>query len=256
MVASIATPASASASAFSTFMTLTVLVGVACATVLTYNALCVVSRVASPVWSTRYRSLSFRERRHWDSLFPAIAHAVFVVTLGMYVLFRLHASDGYYVKDDDALFVSTPATYITLTVACAYFVADAAIVRQGGDIVMAIHHGACVAGLSMALSMGLGHVNVMILLLTEVTTPFVHARWLLDKTGKKNTRLYMLNGVVLAVLWCIARVLLFPLYFIFTVNRSVLTFVPLVLFALNLYWFTLILRGLYKHASRYLRVKK
>ena len=46
---------------------------------------------------------------------------------------------------------------------------------------MLAHHIAAFASVYTSLSLGQAHMYTLIMLATEVTTPFVNARWILDK---------------------------------------------------------------------------
>lgn len=42
-------------------------------------------------------------------------------------------------------------------------------------------------------------------LLWELSTPFVHLRWLLHKSGRERARLYVVNGLVMMVVFFLCR---------------------------------------------------
>eukprot|EP00887_Chlorella_sp_A99_P006892 scaffold2.g6892.t1 len=89
----------------------------------------------------------------------------------------------------------------------------------------------------------------------ECTTPFVNARWLLDRAGYREAGVYVANGMALLAAWVVGRLLLFLFYFshvwdhraeIALVSRTIAAFtwvMPALLFALNIFWFVKILRG-------------
>ena len=52
--------------------------------------------------------------------------------------------------------------------------------QMGGPEMLA-HHIAAFASVYTSLSLGQAHMYTLIMLATEVTTPFVNARWILDK---------------------------------------------------------------------------
>ena len=76
---------------------------------------------------------------------------------------------------------------------------------------------------------------------------------------------YTLNGVCLAVSWLLVRILLFLWFFVHAWNHRaetaqlrgpailLITIVPALLFGLNVFWFTKILRGVVKLLSGQLR---
>jgi hypothetical protein len=46
-------------------------------------------------------------------------------------------------------------------------------------------------------------------LLSECTTPEINLRWYLDTAGLKKSKVYVMNGVTLFLVWMVARVILF-----------------------------------------------
>lgn len=70
-----------------------------------------------------------------------------------------------------------------------------------------IHHGTAITIFLLLLVVELGHSLGIAAILLEVTTPFVNARWFLDKCGLKSSTLYMANGLAMTLLWLIVRVL-------------------------------------------------
>jgi len=235
---------------------------------IVYTVLCNASRVLSPIWSLNYRTtLTIGERRHWDSLFPSTVHALVSVSLSVYLILQYWNEDDSLPSSSPVFAWNVPLSYTALGASLAYFCADmvyltitTAPTRDNRNMV--VHHACCLVGLSAALWTGFGHVHVLIMLLTESTTPFINVRWILDKTGQKTTHVYLINGVLMTGEWFVARVIIFPVYFAFlsktyegemrdhlpTCVRALFMWLPLLLFALNAYWFYLILRGLLKHA--------
>eukprot|EP00775_Hariotina_reticulata_P002189 gene2189-2507_t len=120
---------------------------------------------------------------------------------------------------------------------------------------MFVHHGVALLSLLVAAQVRCMHVYLMLVLLSELTTPFVNLRWWLDKAGLKHLKLYTVNGLMLLLVWGVARVVLFvPFYLHVIQNWStvrniplhalvLLVGVPLLLFGLNTLWFVKIVRG-------------
>lgn len=54
----------------------------------------------------------------------------------------------------------------------------------------------------------------------EASTPFVSLRGVLSKMGLKDTRLYIINGLIMLVVFFLCRVIMFP-YVIYLYARSV-----------------------------------
>lgn len=114
-----------------------------------------------------------------------------------------------------------------------------------GGVEIAAHHVAALASVATAALKGQGHAYTLCLLATECTTPFVNARWLLDKLvspaagagtmhplglapcrlippracmfralqDMRSSRLYVANGLGLAGSWFLGRIVLMLLFF-------------------------------------------
>jgi hypothetical protein len=91
------------------------------------------------------------------------------------------------------------------------------------------------------------------LVLGEISTVFLNARWFLYKAGWEGTRAYTVNGLLLVLAFFVFRVVLFGagLWQLFTslspfvaeADTALLRAVPFVLLAaygLNLYWFSIL----------------
>lgn len=228
-----------------------------------------VSPHLSPQLTGRYHKLSPRDRIDWDSRFASTLHALAITSFAAYIFF---ATDTY---DDDTknpelagqpiLLRCTPVSQAALGVSLGYFVLDISLMVKhypwmGGPEMLA-HHIAAFASVYTSLSLGQAHIYTLIMLATEVTTPFVNARWILDKLQWRGTKTYTVNGVCLAVSWLLVRILLFLWFFIHAWNHRaetaelrgpailLITIVPALLFGLNVFWFTKILRGVIKLIS-------
>lgn len=225
--------------------------------ILAYDAFLRVARWASlRACPTTYARLTPAERRQWDALLPSAAHAVFVASGAACILLVDHfrrpatASAGW----------TSPTSTAVLAVSLGYFLADLvrAALPAGGALMIA-HHALSAATLAGALWTGWGHVHVLAILLSEATTPFINARQLLKQDGREDSRAYLVNGIAIAATWLVARVLLFAAYFWIVWRRGDLTnpavpawvrqamlVLPLLLGAMNIYWFWLILRALFR----------
>ncbi|XP_012838053.1 PREDICTED: transmembrane protein 56 homolog B-like [Erythranthe guttata] len=110
----------------------------------------------------------------------------------------------------------------------------------------------------MALLSGQAQFYILMVLFTEITTPFVNLRWRLDIAGMKNSRIYIYNGVALFFGWLVARIVLFMFFFyhmfihfdqvkeIFPLGFYSLISVPPVISVMNIFWFWKIARGMVK----------
>jgi hypothetical protein len=105
---------------------------------------------------------------------------------------------------------------------------------------------------------GFAHSVAICAMLTEATTPFINQRFFFDKAGMKSGSLYLVNGLLMTVLWFILRVLMFGwlgwrlflmregIMALPFVHRAVALSSYVVGYALQLFWFDKILRGALK----------
>uniref|UniRef100_A0A2P2I5F9 Protein FAM57A-like n=1 Tax=Hirondellea gigas TaxID=1518452 RepID=A0A2P2I5F9_9CRUS len=96
--------------------------------------------------------------------------------------------------------------------------------------------------------------------LTELSTPFVNMRVVLSKFGMKSSKMYIINGVLMTVMFALCRVIMFPFMYLTYLSQyskgisylQALSRVPwhchigssLVL-APQIYWLFLMLRGVF-----------
>jgi hypothetical protein len=96
-----------------------------------------------------------------------------------------------------------------------YFIADMALMALYlPNTVMMVHHMAGTISLLGALHSGCCHFYGLLMLSTEVTTPLICLRWLLDKAQRRGTQLYLVNGVCIVITWVFSRILLFIYLFL------------------------------------------
>lgn len=129
---------------------------------------------------------------------------------------------------------------------------------QNGGPELVVHHVAAFVSVLRSLQQQQAHVYTLAMLATEATTPLINARWLMDKAGMRAHPAYIANGVGLLVAWVVFRLLLFvpfvqhvvqhwkELEMLTSYDRAIVVVVPILLWSLNLWWFTKILRGALK----------
>lgn len=96
--------------------------------------------------------------------------------------------------------------------------------------------------------------------LMEASTPFISFRAILANHGMKSSQIYLINGVLLCVVFFQCRILIFPhIYglYAFELNKSIIETISenvpiicnasmLAIFIPQVYWFTMILKGAFK----------
>ncbi|KAK9814277.1 hypothetical protein WJX72_003292 [[Myrmecia] bisecta] len=215
--------------------------------------------------SQAYGQLSTKDKKDWNSRYSSTFHAVVITVLATYIICCTDAFDespGNKRQAIPLMFRSTRLTQAALGTSLGYFIMDLYIVAvhypEMGGPEMLLHHTAALLSVLASACYGQAHLYTLILLGTEVTTPFINMRWVLDRVGWRQTRAYIANGVCLFVTWFLGRVLMFVWFFWHIYQHRaqlkllnwppmiLITTVPPLLYALNLFWFGKICNGLRK----------
>lgn len=245
-----------------------------------YVMLFLASRVVSWHWFAGYRRLPSHLRVDWDTRVPSTVHALVVTAVCTWELVRGNklsaavtggtpGSAGPVLQQATAtlplVWRVSQTTYGIIGVSFAYFAVDLAVILRNPRIsspAILVHHCAALLSLASVAHARALHVFLMVVLLSEATTPFVNARWWLDHSGAKASRLYAVNGLALLVTWTAARIAsVFPFYVAVATNaadiaavplhaRVLLLLVPALLWCLNVMWWMRIVRGAVKLLRR------
>ena len=127
------------------------------------------------------------------------------------------------------------------------------------DRMTVLHHVCGFLGFSYAMrTLQLQNI-VLMFVFTEITTPFVNARWFLYKLHMQDSLLYILNGGIMLLGFLVFRIGMNPLtaYFVyqnaaifFSANDPILYFTVVTLWGaeiiFNSYWTYLIAKGFFK----------
>lgn len=219
-------------------------------------------RLLSQNWKS-YKSLEASQQLQWVARAPSSFHAVAAITTIGYT-FLLTNSFGDPSNPSPYVFQTSTISITALSISLGYFITDSAMLilyyPAFGTGVMALHHVAALASVLASLYYQQGHAYTLLLLSTEITTPFINLRWLLDKAGYSSHPVYIINGLFTMCTWGFCRIYLFVSYF-FTLayikHRSELSLmalpcqalvllVPPLLLCLNVFWFTKMLKMLFR----------
>ncbi|KAG0463696.1 hypothetical protein HPP92_019765 [Vanilla planifolia] len=212
-----------------------------------------------------YNSLSKSTMHEWNNRGFSTFHAILAAAISFYLLvlsdlFKEGSENGFIVDRKSVLSDSL------LGFSAGYFLADLGMILwcfpSLGGVEYIMHHGISIYSIILSLINGTAQFYILIILFSEITTPFVNLRWYLDVYGKKSSKLYIYNGVALFLGWLVARVILFIFFFahiyvhfdqvrtIFPLGfYSLLTAPPLLAF-MNVYWFWKITKGMVKTLSQ------
>lgn len=221
----------------------------------------------SPALSYGYTKLKPSDKREWDSRIPSTLHAAFITLASIYALkiSDTFESERLAKAGGSVILAYSRFTEASLGMSLGYFAHDIVILacnwEQMGSTAMMTHHAVASASLVAALSSRQGHMYTLMLLATELTTPFINARWHLDVMGLRNSKAYLLNAVAILVSWALGRIFLSMCMFwhmfqhraeirlVDQPGRFLVVVVPCVLFGLNLFWFLKICCGFGRVAS-------
>jgi len=203
-----------------------------------------------------YNSLNLSDQRYCKNKFTSTIHAIISSALSWYLLLTdLFGSDIY---GFDPPRTSGLYWEYTLHISIGYFLYDAidtGIAKTQGWRSALAHH---VVAISAFCFCSLYHRTTYYateLLTFETTTPFVNYRWWLSKTGRKKTKLYFYNALIMFVGFIAIRVgfqiiVLIDVYYDWKFISNgplflVIYFhIPIyILFLINLYWTYLLIKG-------------
>ncbi|KAK8751153.1 hypothetical protein OTU49_013245 [Cherax quadricarinatus] len=127
-------------------------------------------------------------------------------------------------------------------------------------LLMIVHHLTIVIVFfpTMVYYSPMGHFFLGSFFCTELSTPFVNARVILSRFGYKNSKVYVVNGVLMMIVFLICRIALFPVMYIAYLSQQTtasshidaLLSIPLtchlsclLVLLPQIYWFGLMVKG-------------
>ncbi|KAL0914881.1 hypothetical protein M5K25_015268 [Dendrobium thyrsiflorum] len=212
-----------------------------------------------------YHSLSKPTKIEWNNRGFSTFHAILVAAISFYLLVL---SDLY--KERTAVGSIIDRKSLLSDSLCGisigYFLTDLGMILWYfpalGGVEYVLHHVLSMYAIALSLISGQAQYYILMVLFSEITTPFVNLRWYLDAYGQKSSMLYICNGVALFLGWLAARILLFIFFFvhmylhfdqvrtIFPLGFYSILSVPPLIAVMNVYWFLKIFKGLVKTLSR------
>lgn len=223
------------------------------------------SQIFTSIYFKGYAGLSKSQQVEWNNRSISMVHAIFVTAMSLYLAF---CSDLFSDDQLSGLVIMRSSTLSTsvLGVSVGYFLTDLAMILwfypSLGGMEYLVHHLLSLAAVTYAMLTGEGQLYVYMVLLSEATTPGINLRWYLDVAGLKKSKVYLINGFMMVLVWLVARILLFIyLFYHIYVHRDqveqvssfgifLLCVVPVVLAVMNLVWFWKIVKGLKKTLAK------
>mmetsp|Transcript_18805 Transcript_18805/g.36585 ORF Transcript_18805/g.36585 Transcript_18805/m.36585 type:complete len:258 (-) Transcript_18805:229-1002(-) len=189
---------------------------------------------------------------------PSYCFILFIVPLSLYVL----ATDKELASA--RIVGSTWLSRVVIHAAAGYFLFDSLSVllhmgQQGHGAQYLLHGVLCLVTYAVAAVYDCYHYWGPTFLLFEFTTLFINTRWWLAQTDMKQSRFYLVNGILLIIAWFFVRVL-FGLSQSFIFWQDALSLSPqasslpwpirwwyatsnISLNALNIFWFLMITKS-------------
>uniref|UniRef100_A0ACD5VHG8 Uncharacterized protein n=2 Tax=Avena sativa TaxID=4498 RepID=A0ACD5VHG8_AVESA len=211
-----------------------------------------------------YASLTKLQKLEWNNRGMSTVHAIFITYMSVYLVFFSHLFSDQ--LDGPVTLRSSNLSNFTLGVSVGYFITDFAMIfwvyPSLGGLEYVLHHILSLVSIVYATYSGEGQLYTYMVLISETTTPGINLRWYLDTAGMKKSKAYLVNGVLMVVVWLVARIILFiylfyDMYLHYDQVMQMQTFscilvfgVPTVLLIMNTIWFTKILRGLKKTMAK------
>eukprot|EP01023_Acetabularia_acetabulum_P031766 TRINITY_DN29728_c0_g1_i2.p1 TRINITY_DN29728_c0_g1~~TRINITY_DN29728_c0_g1_i2.p1 ORF type:complete len:284 (+),score=27.14 TRINITY_DN29728_c0_g1_i2:42-854(+) len=129
------------------------------------------------------------------------AHNIIQIPLSLYVLQEKKLWEN-------TMHNTSTASEFLVMISCGFFLHDLVmcLMRVQEDGVQFFLHGlACCTAYTFGCVTGLMHWYGAAFLMWELSTPFLHLRWILYKLGLQETKIYFWNGVLLFVSFFFAR---------------------------------------------------
>ncbi|KAK6116329.1 hypothetical protein DH2020_049956 [Rehmannia glutinosa] len=223
------------------------------------------SQLISAVYFKIYLSLTKSRQIEWSNRAMSTFHAVYITTVSLYfVLWSDLFADNLH--RGPLILQSSTLSTCALGVSVGYFLSDLGMIiwryPSLGGMEYVIHHLLSLIGVTYAMLTGQAQIYTYMVLISEATTPWINLRWYLDAAGKKRSRAYIINGVVIFLAWLVARILLFIYLFyhvyiyydqvkqVHRIGVLLVLIVPSVLSVMNLFWFYKIFKGLKKTLAK------
>lgn len=217
-------------------------------------------------------SFSRKQKIYFDTLPGAIVHSTLVC-----VLIGIAIGSGSVSITENLAESKSSIGFTVMQIGAGFFVADMIICLSQESLRefnMTMHHVASLSSLLLGLVFeGRWMVLILAKFTTELSTPFVHLRWILGETkAPKNsllaifiafsmtltfllTRLLALPGMWLIMYWIQVEEAEMPNYIPFVIKASVVLLMG-TLDILNIYWAYKVIRGFLKWGKALLSSKK
>ena len=157
-----------------------------------------------------YRKLAGQpgQQGYWDSSVASTLNGIVNTILVFVMLWRdprlvSSLADPFYVTEDTCGMVVLFATWCAFDLAQVFYYWG----LWDGTLGMLVHHGCAVIAWLLYLEGGYGHNLSLVGVLCEATNPFMNMRYMLHVAELKESKLYMINGLLFCLSWLLVRIL-------------------------------------------------
>lgn len=202
-----------------------------------------------------YSTMGEEKQGYWCSSMVSSFHASLITALSARALWN-----DARLRHGTEFFYSTPESLQAARIFYAYICSDLVLTlyyrsRWSGWLENLVHHITILATWSVFINTKSGQYFACIAQICELTTPFVNQRWFLHEAGLKSSQTYVVNGLLMLVLWFVTRVGLYSfcgykMYLTLPQLRTLglgptvtVVFSYLAGLTLQYFWFYKILRG-------------
>lgn len=232
------------------------------AAVLSCFAFLFIYKYVSPTLSglvfPTYLKLPTGKQIDWNTRVISSIHATVVSSMCAYTLIY---DEGL---SKDPIWWDAPVVRTSCAIVVGYMIADLIIMtvhyRNIGEVFYFFHHGASIYAYVYVMNFGVLPYFANYRLVAEFSTPLVNQRWFLDVLGyRKDSSLFILNGVLMTLVFFVVRVACMPLYWykVYSIYGTesfsrlghmqfVLVATCLVLDTINIFWFYRMCAGVRK----------
>lgn len=160
-------------------------------------------KFSSFVFGNSYKSLPNTKQRSWDTRFVAVIHAVAVCVLAVPICFDEHLNQ-------DRVFGTNSYSQSVFAFTSGYFLWDIVVsIRFFDDFgVGSVVHAVLCFFVYFFTQRPFAQWYGGLFLLYEISTPFLHVSWFLDKMGMTGTPIQLFNGIVMLSAFFFMRIVI------------------------------------------------
>ena len=237
---------------------------------LVFSVIYVIVLITGHLLWKEYENLVWHEKCNFASVVAAVGFSIYVGYNSVVAIYTTNV----WVAHDTSLTSYDDLTMHIVEVFLGYMVFDSVLLlynnvkNQSFNQFMQylFHHMAAVLAYHIMVKSGQGMPMGMMGAVTEITSPMLHFKWILEKSGYKNSGPYVVNGTLFMLGFLFFRVVLgswVSYTFVFGQDAQLATLGAYkyymfyltygVALLLQYFWFYKILKGYYKGVSAFLK---